>query len=367
MRILFSGYPSPFVGGGQISALTLLKRLAQQHEVTAFGIPGQPPRDRTIPDRMGLYKQALPYLLGKRLFPYDLRILLMEIIAGNSLSKLIEKTQPELIIVQEPAVEIPRRWKTKTLVFVRYYDYWFNPFYSSWWKRIYNEPFSRFRSRRNLAILQEAHLVLANSKFTAKRLYEVGIEAEVVYPFIDLSSYKVPRTCRGDFILFIGPTYLKGVNIVLQIAKKLPGHKFLIVGSISQSLEKQIRCYENIELRCFCDDMKEVYAKGRIVLAPSICEEAFGRIPIEAGISGIPTIASNRGGLPESVGEGGILIKDVWDIGEWTRAIEELDDPKTYKELSERAMENAQRFGLKKTFQGFKELIDASFNLPEPL
>jgi len=367
MRILFSGYPSPFLGGGALSALTLLKRLAQKHEVIAFGVIADTSRKEELSCGIKLYEQKLPYLLRRRFLPYHLRILLMEIIAGNMLSKLIEKIQPELIIVQEPAVEIPRKWKAKILVFVRCYDYWFNPFFPSWWKRIYNEPFNRFRSRRNLAILQEADLVLANSKFTAKKLYKVGIEAEVVYPFIDFSSYKVPRSGRGDFILFIGPTYLKGVDIVLQIAKKLPGQRFLIVGSVTRSLKEEIRRYKNVELRCFCEDMKEVYAKVKIVLVPSIWEEPFGRIPIEAGISGIPTIGSSRGGLPESVGNGGILINDIWDIGKWVRTIEKLDDPVVYGEFSEKAIENAKRFGFERTFQEFKELIDTSLNLPEPL
>jgi len=366
MRILFSGYPSPFLGGGALSALTLLKRLAQKHEVIAFGVIADTSRKEELSCGIKLYEQKLPYLLRRRFLPYHLRILLMEIIAGNMLSKLIEKIQPELIIVQEPAVQIPRKWKAKILVFVRCYDYWFNPFFRSWWKRIYNEPFNRFRSRRNLAILQEADSVLANSKFTAKALNQVGIEAEVLYPFIDLSSYKVPEASR-EFMLFVNPRYLKGVDIVLQIAKTLPDQKFLIVGSINQSFKRRIRRYKNVELRGWCDDMREVYEKAKIVLVPSVSEESFGRVPIEAGISGIPTIASNRGGLPESVGEGGILIKDIWNIEEWIRAIEKLNDPKVYKELSQKAIENAEKFDSEKTFREFKEIVGASLDLPEPL
>lgn len=366
MRILFSGYPSPFLGGGAISALTLLKKLAQKHEVIACGMTAHPSRKEELSCRIKLYEQKLPCLLRRRFLPSYLKILLIEIIAEKITCRLIEEIQPDLIIMQEPAIRILTRRKAKILVFVRHYNYWLAGFYPSWWSRIYNEPFNRVRGRRNLKILREADLVLANSKFTAQALNQVGIEAKVVYPFIDLSSYKVREGSR-EFILFIHPTYLKGADIVFQIAKRLPDQKFMIVGSVNQGLKRRIEHYNNVELLGWCDDMKEVYEKAKIILVPSVSEEPFGRVPVEAGISGIPSIASNRGGLPEAVGEGGILIKDIWNIEEWVRAIERLDDPKVYKELSQKAIENAEKFDFEKTFREFKEIVNVSLCLPELL
>ena len=37
-------------------------------------------------------------------------------------------------------------------------------------------------------------------------------------------------------------------------------------------------------------DMRSVYAKCRILLAPSVWEEAYGRVVTEAQISGIPVV-----------------------------------------------------------------------------
>jgi len=370
MRILFSGYLlPPATGGGNISALTLLKRLAQKHEVTVLGVAFTSSGQKKLVNGIKLYEWRPSYLLRKRFLPHYLRSLLRDITAGRVIDRLSEKLNPDLVIVEPPTmIKLPRGPGAKSLFFVRHFSFRPITCYLSWRRRVYNEPFAIIQSYRNRAILRGADLVLANSKFMADALGQVGIEAKVIYPFIDLSSYKVPEASR-EFILFINPRYLKGVDIVLQIARRLPNQKFLIVGEITQSLKREIRHYklENVELLGWCDDMREVYGKARIVLVPSVWEEPFGRIPIEAGINGIPTIASNRGGLPESVGEGGILIKDIWNIEEWVRAIERLNDPKIYKELSQRAIENAKKFDFEKTFRELQEIVNASLGLPEPL
>src|SRR5262249_21620774 len=62
-------------------------------------------------------------------------------------------------------------------------------------------------------------------------------------------------------------------------------------------------------LRERTDDMRTVYCDTRILLVPSQWEdETWGRVVSEAQLSGIPVITSDRGGLPESVGPGGIVL-----------------------------------------------------------
>lgn len=367
MKILFSGYPSPFAGGGQISALTLLGKLADRHEVATYGIAPESPDKSQLPDQIRLYGHELPHFLEQRLLPHYLRRLLMEVMFSKGLSKLVEDTEPDLIITQEPPVKIPGTSEAKILLFIRAYDYWFGSFYPSWWRSIYNEPFNRLRKHRNLMILRQPDLVIANSKFTARELYAHSIEAEVVYPFVDLSSYEIPSPGRGDSILFVNPTYHKGLDIVLRIAQQLPAQRFLMVGDSSRSVKERVESYDNIQLQGFCDDMRDVYRKTRIALVPSVWEEPFGRIPVEAGINGIPTIASARGGLPESVGEGGILVGDIWNIEKWIKAIRRLDDPETYREFSAKAKENAKKFKFDRVFSRLRRVIDSSLDLPEKL
>ena len=87
--------------------------------------------------------------------------------------------------------------------------------------------------------------------------------------------------------------------------------------------------------------MRKFYRLGRVLLAPSLIEEGFGRIILEAQFNGIPAIASNVGGYPEAVGGGGFLC-DPTDIDDWCNKLELLSsNPKVWNEKSISALKNS--------------------------
>jgi glycosyltransferase involved in cell wall biosynthesis len=53
---------------------------------------------------------------------------------------------------------------------------------------------------------------------------------------------------------------------------------------------------------------RDIYAQTRVILVPSVIEEASGRVVAEAQLNGIPCLVSDRGGLPENCGEGGLVL-----------------------------------------------------------
>ena len=72
----------------------------------------------------------------------------------------------------------------------------------------------------------------------------------------------------------------------------------------------------------------------------------------EAQVSGVPVIASNRGGLPEAVGPGGIVIDPNAPIDEWVAATKRLwEDSKYYAELSAAATAYANRPEMSYSYQ----------------
>ena len=370
MKILYAGYSllSP-IGGGEISAFYLLQELAKKHKVIIVGLGSQ--KEKYFIEnnsKIEFYEKRIPNFFGKRIMPLYLRKLLIEEYFRILLRKTFKKVDPELIILQSPAI-FPKDYRKKNrkiIFFIRSLD-WYglsSKGQKNSIKKIYNYPFIKIRSKKNKRILREADLVFTNSYFMQRVLLEKGIKTEVVYPFLKMEEYKILfREPCTSYVTFVTPNFPKGREVVLRIVEKLPEEKFLFVGIKNFSLDKKIENFKNITVLPWIQDMKEVYRKTKIIIMPSVWEEPFGRVPIEAGINGIPTIASKRGGLPESVGEGGILIDDIWNINNWVSAIKRLENPAEYKRFSKKAVENAKKFDFKNTFANFKKIVKERLNI----
>jgi glycosyltransferase involved in cell wall biosynthesis len=89
----------------------------------------------------------------------------------------------------------------------------------------------------------------------------------------------------------------------------------------------------------------EVRAAAGAVLAPSRCEEACPYSVLDALASGIPVLASDRGGLPELVGSGAALPAE--EVEAWTERLAQLwGDAAERQRLGAAALDRARdRFG----------------------
>lgn len=183
---------------------------------------------------------------------------------------------------------------------------------------------------------------IANSRFTASLHPEKHFDA-VVPPLIQPQYYATP-TNRSKAV-FVNPRPYKGLDIALELAKHRRDVNFLFVRTVrpKRSPKDSLR-YENIRYVGPVRDMRSVYSLARLVLAPSVCEETWGRIATEAHVSGIPVLASTQGGLPESVGDGGICLPLSASAGEWQKAFNQLwDNEATYQHLVDAAYVYSRR------------------------
>lgn len=203
----------------------------------------------------------------------------------------------------------------------------------------------------DLSILKEALPCIANSEFTKKRHEDLfGLKPGTIYPVIDLSEYRTRQSSAGQFVTFINLHPHKRVEIALELAKRCSDMKFLFVEGwtlnkvYKKDIYKRIRATPNITLMKSNMDMRKVYKHTKILLVPSQCEEAFGRVVVEAQCNGIPVIASDIGGLSEAVGPGGLLVAPKAPIEEWEKALRSLWDNKAlYEEKSMAALDYAAR------------------------
>lgn len=190
---------------------------------------------------------------------------------------------------------------------------------------------------------------LANSQFTARAFRESdGINAQVVLPLIEPDRYRVSSS-RAN-VTFVNPHVHKGVDVALAVAKRCPDIPFVFIKAWKLSAEEdaalrgQIADLPNVTLREPVNDMRPVYADAAIILAPSRWKEAFGRIAAEAHVSGIPVVGSDRGGLPEAIGPGGVVLDPDGPIEPWVGAIQRLwTDREHYDKLSTAALAYSQR------------------------
>ena len=190
---------------------------------------------------------------------------------------------------------------------------------------------------------------LANSKFTASRVAsELGIEAPVVQPLVCRDAYRTKTSRRH--VLFVNPIPKKGVNTAFELARRNPDIPFVFLESWQmprsqiESLERAVATLPNITLRRATLRMADEYAQARILLVPSVWDEAWGRVVTEAQVNGIPVIASAIGGLPESVGPGGVLIPPGSDIEVWNARLREMwCSAETYRHYQRLAFDHSCR------------------------
>lgn len=331
MKVLFAGgngYTPEFSGGVQSSTHHLVEQLrAHGHEASVLAA--------LFGDGMfGFKARAKMKLMGQRAvidcfpgypvvrawFPWEA--------AGFAVDKL----QPDVAVVQcHKSVPIGKALESQGVPLVVY---------------LRNVEFHELGG--DLGELQSAQYI-ANSEFTARTYKQrFGIDSTVIPPTIDPALYATETT--GQYVTLINPYNEKGFELAVRIAERCPDIPFLFVESWKLADDHRARIEEtiaplgNVKLEGRTNDMKTVYGRTKILLAPSKWEEAWGRVASEAHCSGIPVVGSRRGGLPEAIGTGGIVLDYDTPVNLWVAAVRLLWDDKTeYERLSTAAREFADR------------------------
>jgi glycosyltransferase involved in cell wall biosynthesis len=213
---------------------------------------------------------------------------------------------------------------------------------------------------------RDVDLVLTDSLATAD-LYvkRLGIHPVPVGAFIDPEQVTALHH-RRERILFVNPTYEKGAALVARLAmlleRRRPDMVFEVVEArgrwadvlkeVTTAFGEPRQTLANVVVTPNTPDMRPVYGRARVVLAPSMWWESAGRVTAEAMLNGIPAVVTGHGGMPEMVGDGGLVLRldPVYHEKPFTRIppdavlmplihqLEALfDDPDRYAALCERA------------------------------
>jgi glycosyltransferase involved in cell wall biosynthesis len=364
VRILFAGHSlARPMGGGELSARTLLTRLAASHEVEALCAAAST-ADYVLDGRVRCRDLAVGPSAAPVLVPHHLAAMQVERRLRPALAQRVHEFRPDLLLLQSPAWLLPRDLPggCRLVVFLRSLACYgvgeANPIR---WRQLAGRPFRAARVRAAGPLLARADLVVSNSRFLQHALRTgAGLDSHVVPPFIDTPAAETPGPPgTRDRIAFVGLDRWKGAALALELADALPDRRFLFLAGArpSPDLVAQAGRRPNVTRLDWTPEMRPVFDRTRLLLMPSLWEEPFGRLPVEAGARGIPTLASARGGLPESVGEGGLLLPPDAGLAAWTRAIRDFDDEARYADASAAARAHAATFRVEATLARFAELV----------
>jgi glycosyltransferase involved in cell wall biosynthesis len=203
---------------------------------------------------------------------------------------------------------------------------------------------------------------------------KVGLHSTPIEPPIDWSTVEAPMESRA-FVTFVHPSAHKGLFLFARLADMLgsrrPDIPLLVVqsgntaGALNGITGMNFAAYPHIMAAPAVPRPADYFALTRILLAPSVWEEPFGRVAAEAMINGVPALVGNRGALPDVIGgdfaDGGggrVLPIPEWmtrqssqlpteqEVEPWYAAVTSLwDDAALYAKMAARARQIAyQRY-----------------------
>ncbi len=208
---------------------------------------------------------------------------------------------------------------------------------------------------------EDVDAVIFPSEYS-RRLYvrRVGIDGVVIPDPIRLDKV-IAENSEPKYVTFINPQPEKGAavfaRIALELGRRRPDIPLLVVEGRGTAdglagLPVDLSGLTNLHRMANTPDPRDFYRVSRVVLMPSLWRESLGRVPIEAMANGTPVLASDRGALPETLGDAGFvftipdrctpassMVPTAHEVAPWLAVIERLwDDPEFEAEHRRRAL-----------------------------
>jgi len=160
-------------------------------------------------------------------------------------------------------------------------------------------------------ILKNSRKILCLSEQSVVQINKIDkgmMQVEKYSYWVDINKFKPMAVKRVKVytVLFVGRLLeKKGVNLVIEIAEKMPNVKFIIIGL--GPLEKKVKNASlkitNLEYIGAVENsnLPGYYSSADLLIVPSIYEEGMARVKMEAISSGLPVLVSDYPGLRENL------------------------------------------------------------------
>lgn len=364
MNILYVSYFGLGIGGAEQSLKHLIDEISKKHNVYV-ATTGNFQFKNTIKFKRYRY---IPFFS------------LQEIYLKHFLKKIIKNKKIDIIHCNDRLTSIASIKASKEMkkpVICHFRDYWFfcpkstgfnkkNCKNCSYLKILNCSKYHRYlwdfyklnKLKKQRKILDQANIKIAISSKIKEKLEKFNIKNSIIIP----NPIKIKKSHKRQHeknekinLLYIGRLdYNKGLQ---NIIKLIDFKKMNLIVAGKGPLENKIKKYP-IKYLGWVNNTSKLYQEADIVIIPSLWEEPFGRIAIEAMNGGCPVISSNIGGLKDIIknNQTGFLVHPL-NFKEWEEKINLLgNDRKLREKFSQNALKEVKKYDIKQISKKIENL-----------
>ena len=176
-------------------------------------------------------------------------------------------------------------------------------------------------------------VILPNTIFVSKRHAENNNRNHYVYHGLDPEEFIYKERKKNRYLFLSKVSYSpKNVKLAIKLAKDM---KFQL--DVAGGWRLNFSRYIHFKGMVGGTKKKKLLANSKALIFPTLCEEPFGLVTIEALVSGTPVISSNYGAMSEIVTEDvGFRCENYNDYKKAFKSLDKIDS----KSCRQRVLDN---------------------------